>query len=88
MSLRVRDLAAEAGVSPSYLTRIFVRAVGETPGRYMRRLRVLRARTLVRAGMPMARVARDTGFSSQSHMAREFTRFLGRTTKHFRKAEN
>jgi len=42
------------------------------PHAYQTQLRVLRAKALLRAGQPAARVAASTGFFDQSHLSRHF----------------
>lgn len=81
----VRDLAAEAGVHPTYLTRRFKRAYGFTVTGYVRHLRVRDAVRLMAAGTtPLGRVALEAGFADQSHLCRVFKRETGLTPGRFR----
>ena len=79
--VRVEDLAAAAGCSVAHFARGFKAATGHPPHDYLLRLRVRRAESLLRgrAGLPLAAVAVDAGFSSQSHMTLCFRRVLGLT---------
>ena len=85
-SLRIGDVAAEAGVTPSYLARAFRAHYGSTPADYVRGLRVQYAwRRLRDADIPIARLAREAGFSDQSHLTRVFKRYTGQTPGEFRR---
>ncbi len=78
--LNLRQLARECGgLSPAYFLRRFTRATGLTPGRFLMRLRVEKAVTLLREGMTSAQVAAEVGFYDQSHLNRVFRRLLGVT---------
>ena len=85
--LRVRDLAAEAGVHPVHLARVFRAQERQTLGAYGQRLRVRAACQLLRSSdAPLARVAVECGFSDQSHLTRTFRRIVGATPARFREA--
>ena len=63
----VRQLEESLGISHTHLNRIF-RSIGTTPGAYIRRVRVARARTLLPSLRPSStdwhRAAESAGFSS------------------------
>lgn len=71
------DLARLANVSPFHLARAFRAEVGVPPHAYLIGVRVARAKELLVAGWPVARVAAATGFFDQSHLARHFKRLVG-----------
>ena len=74
----VEALADIAGRSPFHFTRVFTRAVGMTPHRYVVHLRLERAIELVREGRSgLAEIAARTGFADQSHLSRWMRRVLG-----------
>ncbi|RYF92667.1 MAG: AraC family transcriptional regulator [Caulobacteraceae bacterium] len=78
-ALRVRDLAAEAGLHPAWLGSAYRRATGESPSRAAARFRVEAAARLLReTDQPPAQIAAEAGFCDQSHMIRTFHRLLGR----------
>lgn len=84
--LRISKIAEEVGVSPSYLARAFRAHYGLTPAEYVRCLRIDRARRyLAESDSPIAWVARESGFSDQSHMTRMFRRTYGVTPGEFRR---
>ncbi len=79
--LRLTGLAAELGVHPAHLSRMFRRALGVTLSSYVLRRRV----DLVCAALAsdreasLARLAQETGFADQSHLCRSFLRVTGLT---------
>jgi transcriptional regulator GlxA family with amidase domain len=77
--LPLEDLAAIARLSVFRFATVFRQRVGESPHRYICRLRVERAQALLRDGMPAAIVATETGFYDQSHLSRHFKSACGMT---------
>lgn len=78
--VRLEDIAAAANLSLYHLTRVFKKAIGTTPHRYLLQVRVNSARLLLSAGArSLAEVAVAVGFADQSHFTREFKRILGIT---------
>ncbi|HAB15414.1 MAG TPA: AraC family transcriptional regulator [Verrucomicrobiota bacterium] len=85
-SLSLDELAKAAALSPFHFSRQFKTATGHPPHEYLIRLRVDRAQELLRQHgrtWNMAAVAREVGFSDQSHLARHFKRVLGITPSEF-----
>ena len=83
--LRISELAAEAGVHPVYLARVFRRIRRQTPGEYAQRLRVKFVSE--RLSIPeegIAEIAVQAGFADQSHLGRIFKRYTGMTPGEFR----
>lgn len=86
--LSVDDLAAVACVSPFHFIRMFQKAVGTTPSRYLGNLRLERAKALLVLGdAPIADIALSCCFSSQSNFTRAFRRATGRTPGAYRSGE-
>lgn len=84
--LPLAELAAVVSLSVSQFTRRFKAATGQTPHRYLVRLRVDAAARLLRAGtMPIATVATTCGFSHQEHLTRVLRTHLGTTPAALRK---
>ena len=77
--VRLQDLAAYVSLSPYYLLRVFHAEVGMPPYAYLESLRVCQAQRLIDSGKPLADVAVEVGFSSQSHMRRRFKKIIGAT---------
>ncbi len=85
--LSLTDLASVAELSPSYFLRTFKQATGQTPHRYVMESRVQRARErLERTDHPLANIAYDCGFSSQSHMTDVFRSYLKMSPGRYRRS--
>ncbi|GHD14486.1 GlxA family transcriptional regulator [Tianweitania populi] len=73
------QLAKAAGLSVRQVERLFLRHLNMTPGRYYMRLRLERARELLRqTNMPILDVAIATGFTSHSYFAQSYRLQFGR----------
>jgi len=82
--IEVAALAKLAGRSPFHFTRVFSRAVGVSPHRYVIHLRLQRAIELVRDGRTgLAEIAACTGFADQSHLSRWVRRVHGASLTQF-----
>jgi AraC-like DNA-binding protein len=73
------EIAAHVALSPYHLLRAFRAEFGLPPHAYLDSVRIRQAQRLIEAGMPLAAVALETGFSSQSHLTRHFKRIIGVT---------
>lgn len=74
------ELADAAGYSRAHFVRLFRRATGTSPHRYVLARRLAQARELiVTSSQPLAEVASATGFASQSHLTGAFVRCYGCT---------
>ena len=78
-NVSVHSLAHFARLSPYYLVRVFHKYVGMPPHQYQTNVRVLKARRLLREGVPISEVAHHAGFCDQSHLNRCFKAALGVT---------
>ncbi|TWB11284.1 AraC family transcriptional regulator [Nitrospirillum amazonense] len=78
--ITLAELAEAAGVNRFHLVKIFKKEVGMSPMRYLERLRIERAKEMVRAAdLPLADIAYAVGFSDQSHFTRRFRHHAGCT---------
>ncbi|NUR69475.1 MAG: helix-turn-helix domain-containing protein [Hamadaea sp.] len=78
-------LAAYAGVSERHLNRLFTEHIGQTPGRYVRRVRTEAAANLLTStGLPLTAVARRCGFGSSETLRLAFAQRYGVSPAHFR----
>ena len=85
--LALDDLAAAAGVSRFHFVRLFKNTFGVTPHHFVLDRRIeAAARLLENTSLPLAEVAAQTGFSSQSHLGSAMRRSLGRTPAQWRHA--
>lgn len=76
--LELDDLAAAAGFSRYHFAREFRAAFGETPGGYLSRRRVERAKDLLaNANLTVTEVCMLVGFSSLGSFSRRFTELVG-----------
>lgn len=83
--LRVPEMAANVGLSTTFFTRAFKRALGVTPHDYLLQKRLVRARrALETTRAPIAEVAFACGFAHQSHLTSLMRRELGVTPRAYR----
>jgi AraC-like DNA-binding protein len=85
-AVRLDDLAAASGIGRFQLVRAFHAVVGLPPHAYQLSLRVTRAMSLIRSGLPLAAVAAETGFADQSHFTRRFAAVVGVSPARFRRS--
>ena len=78
-NVTLQALAGLAGLSAFHLCRVFREAVGMPPHAYQTQVRVRRAKSLLRAGLPITQVAAEAGFYDQAHLTRHFKRIVGLT---------
>ena len=78
-------MAAQLGVSTSYLARIFSRRLHMSFNDYINRLRVQAAQDLLRStDRPVTEVMLEVGFESQSTFNRVFRDIQGITPREYR----
>lgn len=76
--LTLDDVAAAAVMSPYHFLRVFQAQTGETPFRYLTRLRVERCQDeLAHSTDTVAQIASRFGFASRTHFATAFRRHTG-----------
>lgn len=86
--LRLQELADAAALSPFHFARAFKAATGVAPAAYVMRRRLERAQELLaRSVLPIAVVALQSGFSSQSHLTRRLKAATGLTPAAFRSTQ-
>lgn len=74
----VPDLAERVEVSVGYLTRLFQKFVGVSPGRYLTQFRIAHAKQfLLENEMPISMVADLCGFSSANYFSKVFRQEVG-----------
>ena len=83
----LKDFVSLVGCSPSYFARKFRNTVGLRLGRFINRRRLAAALVMLRDdSQPLAQVALDLGFWSQSHFTRLFSTLTGMTPARYRRA--
>ncbi|WP_437939805.1 AraC family transcriptional regulator [Sorangium sp. So ce341] len=73
------DLAAHAGLDKYHLCRAFRAQVGMSPYAYLTRLRIMRAKEMLAAGVKPRDIAPQVGLYDQSQLNRHFRRIVGTT---------
>jgi len=88
--LHLEELAKVAHFSPFHFHRVFCAMVGETPQRFIQRLRVEKAATdlKLRPHLPVTTIALESGFSSSAAFARAFRVAFGITASQWRAGED
>lgn len=85
-NLSLAEIAAAINISPTYFSRLFKRATGNSPHQYVIQQRVERAKELLKTtDLVIASIAFQVGFSSQSHLTQHFKRLTGVTPKQISK---
>lgn len=85
--LALPELAQVACLSPYHFARTFKNAVGQTPYAFLLDRRIAQAKDLLaKTSLPLAFVARDCGFASQSHMTALFRRHCATTPRRYRQS--
>lgn len=79
----LRELSAVCHLSSFHLLRIFRERLGVPPHAYLKQVRIKRAKELLAKGRSMAFVAQETGFTDQSHFAKQFKQITGITPKKY-----
>lgn len=83
--IQVSEVAEHVGMSANYFSRVFAAETGERFVAYLRRVRIERARELLRASNePITAIAAAVGFSDHSYFTKLFRRETGVTPSAFR----
>jgi AraC family transcriptional regulator len=84
--LRLSELAQSVGLSTAHFSEMFRKSTGETPHRFVLRLRVERAKEMLRsAESRVLDVAIACGFKTQQHFARVFRQLCGASPTEYRR---
>ena len=85
--LSLATVARVAGFAPNYFSRLFKRREHVTLELFIRRLRIERAKQLLKTtDLEVKRVAQLSGFATQHYFARVFRRATGTTPVGWRRA--
>ena len=83
-----RELADMTGVSPQHLCALFKNELGETPVRYLNRLRMEKARELLEdndaSALSIKEIAAKVGCRDLSHFVRDFQQRFGLSPRRYR----
>lgn len=84
-NLTLAEISGVAHMSPFHFSRMFKVSTGLSPHQYVIHRRVERAKgMLVNTSLPLHEVARLSGFTDQSHLAKHFRRLVGTAPRSFR----
>ncbi len=87
-SINLDEMAGAAFMSRFHYIRVFRRIYGMTPRRFLRDLRIARARELLKAGFSVTRVCLDVGYESLPTFSSAFRRATGYSPGDYQKAHN
>ncbi len=83
--LSLSKVAGAVHLSIWYLCHLFKAETGETPARYLKMVRMRRARALLENSLlSIKEVMNKVGMADQSHFAKDFKRVYGLTPSEFR----
>lgn len=81
----LRRLAEEAAMSEYHFTRLFKQATSLSPSQYFIRLKMAKARNLLReTDLSIIQIGMDVGYSSPSHFSQVFRRVVGVSPRDYR----
>ncbi|GGZ02046.1 AraC family transcriptional regulator [Pseudoduganella plicata] len=83
-ALKLDEICAAAGLSPSHLIRSFKARYGMTPHAWLVNCRIQLCRRRLKAGEPIADVALAAGFADQAHLQRAFKLHVAATPGQYR----
>jgi transcriptional regulator GlxA family with amidase domain len=84
--IALTELAAVANLSPSHLSRLFKIQKRNSPGEYLRTLRMGKAQHLVATGLlSVKEIMVEVGYRSKSHFVRDFRKAFGLAPSEYKK---
>ncbi|MEO1005757.1 MAG: AraC family transcriptional regulator [Cyanobacteria bacterium J06638_38] len=84
-SIKIKDLAKFLGISQFHFSRLFKKSTGIAPHQYVMQQRIELAKQLLeKSDIPIADIALNCGFNSQSHLGRYFRAITGMTPRAYR----
>lgn len=85
-SFRLEDIAEKVMLTPSYLSTLFKKEVGETISDYTQRLRLEKAKNLLRTtNLNLNEIAAQVGYTDPKHFSKMFKKMLGVRPQDYRK---
>jgi AraC-like DNA-binding protein len=84
-TVKLNDLARQAGMSPRSFMRAFHDATGMSPIAYLIQLRISRAAMLLRStSEPITEISFQTGFNDSNYFTRQFAKLFGCSPRRYR----
>lgn len=81
--LTLRDWSQRVGASERTLARLFAQDLGMTFGQWRQQVRLAHAAPLIASGQPLAQVAAELGYASQSAFSAMFRKTFGQSPSAF-----
>lgn len=82
----INDIARLVNLSPSHLLHLFKEQTGTSPTRYLKTLRLERARELLATTfLSVKQVMTNAGLRNQSHFVKDFKKAYGMTPAQYRR---
>ncbi len=87
-SVSISDLAFDLGVTRAYFTTLFTAEVGDSPYNYLTKLRMEKAKQLMRKGegLSVSEIAYSVGFTSLERFSEMFKKYEGKSPKVYRRS--
>ncbi|MBI3285562.1 MAG: helix-turn-helix transcriptional regulator [Burkholderiales bacterium] len=82
-STTLEEFAQQVGASSRTLARLFEQDLGMRFGSWRQQMRLARATPLIASGLPLAQVAAELGYTSQSAFSAMFKKTLGKSPSAF-----
>lgn len=83
--ITIEDLAEHTGLSPSYLSHLFMMEIGTSISIFIREKKIEKAQNLLKfSDYSLIEIANYLSFSSQSHFTQLFKKYNGMTPKKYR----
>ena len=79
------DIAKHAGMTTSYLCRVYKREQGTTVNAFLTQVRIEKSKAMLSEGVPIAETAKRCGFSDQSYFTKVFRQLEGTTPLRYKK---
>ncbi len=84
-SIRISSLAKQVNLGERHFTRVFSQMFNETPGAYISRLRIEKAKSLLTSTrLSMTNIALECGFSHAQHFSTKFHDVVGASPSQYR----
>lgn len=82
----IQDIAQKLAISEDYFYKLFKRATGVTPARYIQQVRINHAKNaLIHSTKSISDIGASVGFDSTSYFIKQFHQVTGTTPKQFQK---
>ena len=78
--ITIEDIAKNSNVTPNYLSAIFQKEEGMTTKRYLTKIRMTQAMSMLQGGkMKVKDVSEAVGYPNQLHFSNEFKKYFGKS---------